>query len=71
MNRGDEFSGLPRNDAWIIPSRHAEIRSEDSEFIVQDAGSRNGVAIAVRGERTVKVGQRVLLGDQTLRLESM
>jgi pSer/pThr/pTyr-binding forkhead associated (FHA) protein len=54
-----------------MSGRHAEIRSEDMEFVVNDAGSRNGVAIAVRGERAVKQGQRVLLGDQILRVESL
>ena len=35
---------------WVFPydptmsGRHAEIRSEDAEFFVHDAGSRNGVA---------------------------
>ena len=62
---------------WSFPydktmsGRHAEIRSEDLEFIVIDLGSRNGIAIAVRGERQMKVGQRVLIGDQTLRVESL
>lgn len=62
---------------WIFPydvtmsGRHAEIRSEDSEFFVHDANSRNGVATAVRGERTVHRGQRILLGDQILRVESV
>lgn len=62
---------------WIFPydktmsGRHAEIRSEDLEFIVIDLGSRNGIAIAVRGERRVKPGQRVLIGDQTIRVESV
>ena len=62
---------------WIFPydktmsGRHAEVRSEDLEFIVIDLGSRNGIAIAVRGERPVKPGQRVLIGDQTLRVESV
>lgn len=62
---------------WIFPydqtmsGRHAEVRSEDLEFIVIDLGSRNGVAVAVRGERPVKAGQRILLGDQTLRVESL
>ena len=54
-----------------MSGRHAEIRSEDLEFIVLDLGSRNGIAIAVRGERPVKPGQRVLMGDQTLRIESI
>jgi pSer/pThr/pTyr-binding forkhead associated (FHA) protein len=62
---------------WIFPydqtmsGRHAEVRSEDAEFFVQDAGSRNGVAMSVRGERALKKGRRILLGDKVLRLESV
>lgn len=62
---------------WVFPydqtmsGKHAEVRSEDLEFIVLDDGSRNGVAVAVRGERPVKAGQRFLIGDQTLRVESV
>ena len=62
---------------WIFPydqtmsGKHAEVRSEDLEFIVMDDGSRNGVAVAVRGEKPVKAGQKLLMGDQTLRVESL
>ena len=62
---------------WLFPydatmsGRHAEIRSEDSEFFVHDANSRNGVAMATRGERSVKTGQRLLVGDQILRVENV
>jgi len=62
---------------WIFPydqtmsGRHAEIVSEDIEFFVHDAGSRNGVAMAVRGDRQLKRGQRFLLGDQILRVETV
>jgi pSer/pThr/pTyr-binding forkhead associated (FHA) protein len=62
---------------WIFPydatmsGKHAEIRSEDSEFFVHDANSRNGVAMSVRGERAVKRGQKLLIGDQILRVESV
>lgn len=62
---------------WIFPydatmsGRHAEIRSEDSEFFVHDANSRNGVAMTVKGERAVKRGARLLIGDQILRVESV
>ena len=62
---------------WIFPydrtmsGKHAEIRSEDSEFFVRDAGSRNGVAMSVRGERSLKRGDRILVGDQVLRLETV
>ena len=62
---------------WVFPydltmsGQHAEVRSEDLEFIVLDDGSRNGIAVAVRGEKTLKVGQRFLVGDQTIRVESL
>jgi pSer/pThr/pTyr-binding forkhead associated (FHA) protein len=48
---------------------HALIRSEDADFVLVDAGSRNGVAIAVRGERRVPPNARLLAGDQMLRAE--
>jgi hypothetical protein len=54
-----------------MSGKHAEVRSEDLEFIVLDDGSRNGVAVSVRGERAVKAGQRILIGDHTLRVESV
>jgi pSer/pThr/pTyr-binding forkhead associated (FHA) protein len=62
---------------WIFPydatmsGKHAEVKSEDSEFFVHDANSRNGVAMSVRGEKTLKPGQRILIGDQILRVESV
>ena len=61
---------------WIFPydqtmsGRHAEVRSEDSEYYIHDAGSRNGVAMSVRGERALRRGQRLLLGNEILRVES-
>jgi len=61
---------------WLFPydqtmsGRHAEVRSEDSEYYIHDAGSRNGVAMAVRGERALRRGQRLLLGNEILRVES-
>jgi hypothetical protein len=38
---------------------------------MHDAASRNGVAMSVRGERSLKKGQRILVGDQILRVESV
>ena len=61
---------------WLFPydqtmsGRHAEVRSEDSEYYIHDAGSRNGVAMAVRGERALRKGQRILIGNEILRVES-
>ncbi|MGH7753891.1 MAG: FHA domain-containing protein, partial [Gemmatimonadales bacterium] len=48
---------------------HATIRSEDADFVVIDRGSRNGVAIAARGEMVIKKGSRVLVGDKLLRVD--
>lgn len=62
---------------WTFPydqtmsGRHAEVVSEDIEFFVHDAGSRNGVAMAVRGDREIRKGQRILVGDQILRVENI
>ena len=62
---------------WTFPydqtmsGRHAELHETDGQFIIHDLGSRNGVGVAVRGERPLKIGQRVLLGDQVLRVESV
>ena len=61
---------------WLFPydqtmsGKHAEVRSEDSEYYIHDAGSRNGVAMAVRGERALRKGQRILIGNEILRVES-
>ena len=41
------------------------------EFFIHDAGSRNGVAMAVRGDRELKKGQRFLVGDQIMRVENV
>ena len=62
---------------WTFPydhtmsGTHAEIRYEDGRFVIRDLGSRNGVAVAVRGDRPLAVGQRLLVGDHILRVESV
>ncbi len=68
--------GRERGD-WLFPydpsmsGLHAEVRSEDADFVVVDAGSRNGVAVSVRGELTVSAGARFLVGDKMIRLEAL
>jgi pSer/pThr/pTyr-binding forkhead associated (FHA) protein len=60
---------------WIFPydpsmsGTHAQIRSEDADFVIMDAGSRNGVGISVRGELPVASGTRILVGDKMLRID--
>jgi len=48
---------------------HAQIRSEDADFSVVDAGSRNGVALSARGEVELHAGSRFLVGDKMFRVE--
>ena len=60
---------------WIFPydlsmsGMHAQIRSEDADFVIMDAGSRNGVGVSVRGEVTLAGGSRILVGDKMLRID--
>lgn len=66
--------GRERGD-WIFaydPSMsglHAEIRSEDADFVIVDADSRNGVAVSIRGTVVLEPGARLLVGDKLIRLE--
>ena len=48
---------------------HAKIHSDDADFVMVDAGSRNGVAVNVRGEVELKQESRILLGDKMLRVD--
>jgi len=70
----DVAIGRDRGD-WVFPydpsmsGAHAVIRSEDADFVVQDAGSRNGVAVASRGDVTLKKGSKVLVGDKLMLIE--
>ena len=48
---------------------HAQIRSEDADFSIVDAGSRNGVAITARGDIKLNPGSRFLVGDKMFRVE--
>jgi pSer/pThr/pTyr-binding forkhead associated (FHA) protein len=62
---------------WLFPydqtmsGRHAELRASDGAFVIEDLGSRNGVAVAARGERLLRPGTRVLAGDQVMRVEKV
>jgi len=70
----DMAIGRDRGD-WPFPydpsmsGAHALVRSEDADFVVQDAGSRNGVAVAARGDAVLKKGSKILVGDKLLLIE--
>jgi len=66
--------GRDRGD-WTFPydpsmsAVHATVRSEDADFVVLDANSRNGVAIAARGDVPLRHQSRILVGDKLLRVD--
>lgn len=71
----DVTIGRDRGD-WVFPydlsmsGRHAQVLSRDADFVIVDAESRNGVAVAVRGEVRLSPGARLLVGDKILRLDA-
>ena len=66
--------GRERGD-WIFPydpsmsGAHAIVRSEDADFVIVDDDSRNGVALAARGDMPLGHGSRILVGDKLMRIE--
>jgi len=70
----DVVIGREQGD-WVFPydpsmsARHALVRSEDADFVVVDANSRNGIALAARGDMTLRDQSRILVGDKLLRIE--
>ena len=67
--------GRDRGD-WAFPydpsmsGAHAVVRSEDADFVLADAGSRNGVAVAARGDVTLKKNSKILVGDKLMMVET-
>ncbi|MGN6108781.1 MAG: FHA domain-containing protein, partial [Kofleriaceae bacterium] len=53
----------------FISGRHAELRLAGGVVSITDLGSRNGTFIRVSGERVLRHGDYVFLGQQLLRVE--
>ena len=53
----------------FISGRHAELRLSGGVLSVTDLGSRNGTFVRINGERVLKHGDYVFLGQQLLRVE--
>lgn len=70
----DVMLGRDKGD-WAFPydpsmsGTHAQVRSEDADFVLLDAGSRNGVAVAARGDVVLAKGSKILVGDKLLMVE--
>jgi pSer/pThr/pTyr-binding forkhead associated (FHA) protein len=66
---GRENSDINFPDDPFISGRHAELRITGGVLSVTDLGSRNGTFVRVHGERVLKHGDYVFLGQQLLRVE--
>jgi pSer/pThr/pTyr-binding forkhead associated (FHA) protein len=66
---GREGNDINFPDDPFISGRHAELRLDGGVLSVTDLGSRNGTFIRVSGEKVLRHGDYVFLGQQLLRVE--
>lgn len=66
---GREGNDINFPDDPFISGHHAELRVSDGVVSVTDLGSRNGTFVRIAGERVLKHGDYVFLGQQLLRVE--
>ncbi len=66
---GRENNDINFPDDPFISGRHAELRIAGGVLTVTDLGSRNGTFVRVHGERVLKHGDYVFIGQQLLRVE--
>jgi len=66
---GRENNDINFPDDPFISGRHAELKLTGDMLSVTDLGSRNGTFVRVLGERVLKHGDYVFLGQQLLRVE--
>jgi pSer/pThr/pTyr-binding forkhead associated (FHA) protein len=66
---GREEGDVTFPDDEFMSRRHAAVKRVGSKAKLEDLGSSNGTFVRVRGERELKAGDLVRLGDQLLRYE--
>jgi pSer/pThr/pTyr-binding forkhead associated (FHA) protein/RNA polymerase subunit RPABC4/transcription elongation factor Spt4 len=66
---GRENNDINFPDDPFISGRHAELKLSGDMLSVTDLGSRNGTFVRVHGERVLRHGDYVFLGQQLLRVE--
>nr|HEX4317115.1 FHA domain-containing protein [Kofleriaceae bacterium] len=66
---GREGNDINFPDDPFISGRHAELKLDNGQLAVIDLGSRNGTFIRVSGEKVLRHGDYVFLGQQLLRVE--
>jgi len=55
-------------DDKLMSRLHARVLQRGEDFVIEDAGSRNGTFVKVRGKAPVPVGSAVLVGSRLLKL---
>jgi pSer/pThr/pTyr-binding forkhead associated (FHA) protein len=66
---GREGNDINFPDDPFISGKHAELRLAGGVLSVTDLGSRNGTFVRIDGQRVLKHGDYVFLGQQLLRVE--
>ena len=51
-----------------VSGQHARVSLRDGRFLLEDLNSSNGTFIRVRGERAIKAGAAILMGQQLFRI---
>ncbi len=69
MVLGRERGDILFPEDGYVSGTHARISYRDGRFYLADLGSSNGTFLRVRGERTLKSGQFLLMGQQLFRLQ--
>ncbi len=69
VSLGREGNDINFPEDPFISGRHAELRLVGGVLSVTDLGSRNGTFVRIDGQRVLKHGDYVFLGQQLLRVE--
>ena len=67
---GRERGDINFPDDGYVSGLHARLSQRDGKFFLADLGSSNGTFTRIRGERAVKDGTFILLGQQLFRLNT-
>jgi hypothetical protein len=67
---GRERGDINFPDDGYVSGLHARLSQRDGKFLLADLGSSNGTFTRIRGERAVKDGTFILLGQQLFRLNT-
>ena len=72
--RDEEVSWGRTNGTYTFPDdanmsrSHAKVYHRGEDFLLEDAGSRNGTFVKVRERMSIRMGETLLLGTQLLRV---